>query len=69
MQGLVMPKQPTELPPSEVVPDARLERRSRRVFSSKYKLKILSEAIQCKRGELGPLLRQESLYSNLLQQW
>jgi transposase len=69
MQGLVMPKQPTELPPSEVVPDARLERRSRRMFSTEYKLKILSEADQCERGELGPLLRRESLYSNQLQQW
>jgi transposase-like protein len=69
MQGLATPKQPTELPPSEVVPDARLERRSRRVFSSEYKLKILSEADQCEHAELDPLLRRESLYSNQLQQW
>jgi len=69
MQVLAMPKQPTELPPSEVIPDAKLERRSRRVFSSEYKLRILNEADQCEHGELGPLLRRESLYSNQLQQW
>lgn len=67
MQVLAMPKQPTELPPSEVMPDAKLERRSRRVFSSEYKLRILNEADQCEHGELGPLLRWESLYSNQLQ--
>jgi transposase len=39
------------------------------MFSTEYKLKILSEADQCERGELGPLLRRESLYSNQLQQW
>lgn len=67
MQVLAMPKHPTELPPSEVIPDAKLERRSRRVFSSEYKFRILNEADQCEHGELGPLPLRESLYSNELQ--
>jgi len=39
------------------------------VFTTEYKLKILAKADACQRGELGPLLRQEKLYSNQLQQW
>lgn len=59
-----MLKPPTNLPPPEVVPDALLERRFRRVFSSEYKINILGETGQSKRGELGPLLRRESLFNN-----
>lgn len=65
-----MPKPPSqELPDTEVEPDPVLERRSRRVFSSEYKLRIIAEADQCGHGELGPLLRREKLYHGQLQSW
>jgi transposase len=64
-----MPKPATTLPETEVLPTPELERRTRRVFSTEYKLQILAEADQCKRGELGALLRREKLYSAQLQQW
>lgn len=51
------------------MPDPKLERRSRRRFTTEYKLKIIAEADACARGELGPMLRREGLYSNQLQQW
>ena len=69
MQVTSMPKQPTPVPSSEVQPDLALEKRTRRVFPTEYKLKILAQADQCAHGELGPLLRREKLYSNQLQQW
>jgi transposase-like protein len=46
-----------------------LEKRTRRRFSTNYKLKILAEADRCQHGELGVLLRREKLYSSQLQQW
>ena len=49
---------------SEVVPMAR-----RRQFSRAYKLRILVEAEQCQRGEVGALLRREGLYSSVLSKW
>jgi transposase-like protein len=64
-----MPKPPTELPETQVAPDPALERRTRRRFTTEYKLSILAKADACQRGELGELLRQEKLYSNQLQQW
>jgi len=64
-----MPKPPTELPETQVTPDPALEKRTRRRFTTKYKLEILAKADACQRGELGALLRQEKLYSNQLQQW
>lgn len=54
---------------TEVTPDPKLERRTRRKFTTEYKLKIIAEADACARGELGPMLRREGLYSNQLQQW
>ncbi|MCH9827873.1 MAG: hypothetical protein K0U79_09020 [Gammaproteobacteria bacterium] len=54
---------------TQVMPEPALEKRSRRSFTTEYKLKILSQADQCARGELGALLRKEKLYSNQLQQW
>lgn len=54
---------------TQVVPDPMLEKRTRRRFSSEYKLRIIAEADQCRRGELGALLRRENLYSNQLQTW
>ena len=64
-----MPKPASNLPDNEVEPTPALERRTRRVFSAEFKLRILSEADQCARGELGALLRREKLYSAQLQQW
>ena len=64
-----MPKPASHLPDTEVKPTPALEKRTRRVFSTEYKLQILSEADQCARGELGALLRREKLYSGQLQQW
>jgi transposase len=50
---------------SESLPKAK-----RRVFSAKYKEKILKEADGCSaRGEMGALLRREGLYSSHLAQW
>jgi len=53
----------------EVTPDPKLEKRTRRIFSTEYKLSILQQAEACLHGELGPLLRREKLYSNQLAQW
>ena len=65
-----MPK-PTDssMPDTQIVPDQRLEKRSRRQLTTEYKLRILAAAGQCKRGELGTLLRRENLYSNQLRDW
>jgi transposase len=64
-----MPKPSTPLPETQVIPTAALEKRTRRQFSSEYKLRILSEADACRRGELGTMLRRERLYSGQLRQW
>ncbi len=48
----------------EVVPMGR-----RRQFSRAYKLRVLAEAEQCQRGEVGALLRREGLYSSALSKW
>ena len=46
------------------------EKRPRRKFTAKYKLKILQEADGCtEAGELGTLLRREGLYSSNLTTW
>jgi len=57
------------LPDSQVVPEPMLEKRTRRRFSTEYKLRIIAQADQCQRGELGALLRREHLYSSQLQDW
>ena len=64
-----MPKEPTPMPESQVTPDPKLEKRTRRTFKSEYKLRIIQEADACKHGELGALLRRENLYSNQLSDW
>lgn len=52
-------------PDPEVVPKAK-----RRVFTTAYKLRILSQADRCgKPGEVGALLRGEGLYSSYLTTW
>ena len=64
-----MPKPETQTPDNQVQPDERLEKRTRRRFSTEYKLRVLAEADQCAHGELGRLLRREKLYSNQLRDW
>ena len=64
-----MPKPVSERPDTQIKPDPKLEKRSRRQFTAEYKLKILAQADACKHGELGALLRREKLYSNQLSQW
>lgn len=59
----------SSLPQTQVVPDPMLEKRSRRQFSTEYKLRIIAQADQCRRGELGALLRREHLYSSQLRDW
>jgi transposase-like protein len=46
------------------------EKRPRRNFTAKYKLRILAEADACtQHGQLGALLRREGLYSSNLITW
>ena len=52
--------------PDPEVPEKRL----RRKFTAKYKLRILSEADTCTQpGQMGALLRREGLYSSNLTTW
>lgn len=62
-----MPK--PSLSETQVSPAPELEKRTRRRFSTEYKLRIIAEADACQYGELGAILRREGLYSNQLQQW
>jgi len=62
-----MPKNHTIDP--QIKPSPELEKRSRRIFTTDYKLSIIRQAQSCKHGELGALLRREKLYSNQLAQW
>ncbi len=64
-----MPKPYKASDGTQVVPDPVLEKRTRRGFTTQYKLDILARADQCKRGEIGALLRQEKLYASQLSDW
>ncbi len=64
-----VPKEPTLQPETQVKPDSKLEKRTRRIFKPEYKLRIIQEADACKHGELGAMLRREKLYSNQLCDW
>ena len=44
-------------------------RAKRRTHTAAEKLRILREAEQCPRGELGALLRREGIYSSHLTTW
>ena len=59
----------SSLPETQIVADPVLEKRSRRQFSTQYKLRIIAQAEQCRRGELGALLRREHLYSSQIRDW
>ncbi len=63
-----MPKPETPIQ-VEVKPNPDLEKRTRRVFTTEYKLSIIQRADACEHGELGALLRKEKLYSSQLTQW
>ena len=54
-----------------VAPDPEVtEKKPRRRFTAKYKLRILQEADNCtETGQLGALLRREGLYSSNLTTW
>ncbi len=65
-----MPKQSKrENDSTQVTPDPALEKRNRRDFPLEYKTRIVAQADNCKRGELGVLLRKEKLYSGQVIQW
>ena len=61
----------TEEPETMSPPDPEVpEKRRRRKFTAKYKLRILAEAETCtKPGQMGALLRREGLYSSNLSTW
>lgn len=52
-----MPK-PITAVETKIMPDPKLEKRTRRIFTVEYKLSILQQADACKHGELGALLRR-----------
>ena len=64
-----MPKPVSKHLNTQVTPDPTLEKRTRRRFSVEYKLRIITEADNCKYGELGGLLRREKLYSSQITDW
>ena len=51
-----MPKDPSIETDTQVTPNPKLEKRTRRTFKPEYKLRIIQEADACKHGELGALL-------------
>jgi len=53
------------------IPDPEVrEKKPRRKFTAKYKLRILAEADVCTQpGQMGALLRREGLYSSNLTTW
>jgi|GEM_PF-1377433 len=63
------PPPPSELPDHQITPNPKLEKRTRREFSTEYKLRILAKADACQHGELGKLLRREKLYSSQPTTW
>lgn len=54
----------------ERLPDPEVtERPVARRYTAEYKARILQEADQLSRGELGALLRREGLYSSQISEW
>lgn len=64
-----MPKPKADLPDTQVIPEPTLEKRSRRAFTTDYKLRIVAEADNCAYGQLGALLRRENIYSSQIREW
>lgn len=63
-----MPK-PSKTTETEVIASPDNDRRQRRRFSAEDKERILREADDCDRGQLGELLRREGIYSSHLAAW
>ena len=64
--GNVRPLRPEQgKVPNPEVTDRVVQRR----FTAEYKARILKEADQLSRGELGALLRREGLYSSHISDW
>ena len=53
----------------QVLPDSKLERRTRRRFTEEEKVALLEEFDSLKRGEKGAWLRRKGLYSAQLSDW
>lgn len=53
----------------QVLPDSKLERRTRRRFTEEEKFALLEEFDSLKRGEKGAWLRRKGLYSAQLSDW
>ena len=64
-----MPKPSSEMSSTQITPEPALEKRTRRKFTTEFKLRIIAQADACQYGELGALLRRENLYSNQLSDW
>ena len=64
-----MTKINSTLPEQQLKPEAALEKRTRRVFTADYKLRIIQKADLYQQGELGELLRKERLYHSQLSDW
>lgn len=67
-------EQPTLIPMTEKEPNRPdpevLEKKPRRRFTAKYKLRILSEVDACRNpGDIGALLRREGLYYSNINTW
>jgi transposase len=67
----VVPMAGASSPLVSSAPDPEVaEKRPRRKFTAKYKLRILAEADVCTQpGQMGALLRREGLYSSNLTTW
>lgn len=56
-------------PATEIMPDPKLEKRTRRRFSATEKQRLLSEAEALPHGEKGAWLRRNGLYGAQLSAW
>jgi len=67
----IVPMAGASAPLVNSAPDPEVpEKRPRRKFTAKYKLRILAEADVCTQpGQMGALLRREGLYSSNLTTW
>lgn len=54
---------------TEIIPDPKLEKRTRRRFSAAEKLRLLDEAQALAHGEKGAWLRRNGLYDAQLSAW
>ena len=52
------------------IPDSEVKsKKPRKRYTVKYKLEILKKVDECKKGEIGALLRREGLYYLTLSRW